>query len=149
MNDQEPEKSLFNNVEIRWVEKGGSWSSLLNSSVKIIYWKWLEPKRSFQSPGITFNEKNWIISGDYNHLNAPSLCFMFLCVLLRLPHHSSACVLIDSLILSTCILQSAGKMDTLRDGSFITKYKLTEAILGWPYAEYWRFRDDWDMVLAM
>lgn len=149
MNDQEPEKSLFNNVEIRWVEKGGSCLSLLNSSAKVIHWKWLELKHIFQSPGTSLSEKNWITSGDCNHPNAPFLCSMFLCVLLRLPHHTSACVLTDTLVLSTCIVRYAGKIDTLRDGSFIAKYKLTKAILGWPYAEYWRFRDDWDMVLAM
>ena len=81
MNDQDPEKSLFNNVEIRWVEKGGSCLSLLNSSAKVIYWKWLEPKHSFQSPGISLGEKNWITLGDYSHLNLLYyvLCFSVFC----------------------------------------------------------------------
>lgn len=75
VNEWEPEKVLFKKMESRWTQKGEDCSGLLNSSTKIIYWEWLEPKHNFQNPGRSLGEKNWTMLADYSHLSAPFIIF--------------------------------------------------------------------------
>lgn len=129
MNKWEPEKML-NKVESKWGQKGGDSSSgMLKSSIRWFIEKWLESKHNLQSSGISLGKRNWTTLSDYSHPNALSLSCLFLCVLLYLHFHSSACLFINNLILFAYILRCAWKMDTLKVGPFTSKYELTD-ILG-------------------